>query len=154
MYLILLRKTLFLNMLIVDECQVRVRYAETDQMRVVYHGDYVQYLEIGRVELMRKLGATYREMEENGVMLPVLKLELKYIRPAKYDDLLTIQTIVKEMPNTRLRFHHQIFNEEKTLLTTGLVELVFVNIATGRPIVAPVHFVEKLSKFDLDLNKT
>ncbi|MCH8556048.1 MAG: acyl-CoA thioesterase [Schleiferiaceae bacterium] len=141
-------------MLIIDECQVRVRYAETDQMGVVYHGDYAQYFEIGRVELMRKLGSTYRKMEEDGVMLPVLKLELKYIRPAKYDDLLTIETVVKETPNTRLRFHHRIFNAEKTLLTTGLVELVFVNISTGRPIMAPVDFVERLSKFDLDLKKT
>ncbi len=120
--------------------QVRVRYAETDQMGVVYYGNYATYFEIGRVEALREMGASYRAMEESGVMLPVLDLKVKYIRPAKYDDLLTIKVTVPQMPNTRITFLYEITNEEGTLLTVGETTLVFVDMAKNRPVNIPEQF--------------
>lgn len=120
--------------------QVRVRYAETDQMGVVYYGNYATYFEIGRVEALREMGASYRAMEESGVMLPVLDLKVKYIRPAKYDDLLTIKVTVPQMPNTRITFLYEITNEEGTLLTVGETTLVFVDMAKNRPTAIPEPF--------------
>ncbi|NVK03326.1 MAG: acyl-CoA thioesterase [Flavobacteriia bacterium] len=119
------------------ETTVRVRYSETDQMGIVYYGNYAQYYEVGRVELLRHLGMSYRELEEEGTMLPVVKLECKYIRPAKYDDALRIVTTIDEMPSTRITFKHEIFNEENVLLNQGQVTLVFVDIKSGRPRKAP-----------------
>lgn len=123
--------------MVANETNVRVRYSETDQMGVVYYGNYAQYYEVGRVELLRQLGMSYRELEENGTMLPVLKLECKYIRPAKYDDNLKVVTKIEELPSTRIHFVHEIFNEEGTLLNVGSVSLVFVDMESGRPRQAP-----------------
>ncbi|WP_421753707.1 acyl-CoA thioesterase [Croceimicrobium sp.] len=120
----------------------RVRYAETDQMGVVYYGNYSQYFEIGRVEALRSLGLTYKEMEKRGIMLPVLKLEVKYLAPATYDDLIEIRTEIREMPNTRITFHHEIRNEEGKLLTIGMVQLVFVDIESRKPVLAPEYFLD------------
>lgn len=130
-----------------QQAQVRVRYAETDQMGVVYYGNYAQYFEIGRVEALRNLGTTYRQMEEEGIMLPVITLQCKYIRPAKYDDLLTIKTTIAKIPDTRIQFDHEIFNEAGTLLVKGFVELVFVNAKTMRPCAAPHGFVALFEKY-------
>lgn len=124
---------------------VRVRYSETDQMGVVYYGNYAQYYEVGRVELLRDLGMSYRRLEEEGTMLPVLQLECKYIRPAKYDDELKVVTKVTELPNTRIRFEHEIYNEEGTLLNIGAVSLVFVDIESGRPRKAPASVLSIFS---------
>lgn len=131
----------------VNEMSTRVRYAETDQMGIVYYGNYPQYFEIGRVEALRSLGLSYKKMEEAGIMLPVLKLEIKYIAPATYDDILEIKTEIKEWPSTRITFHHEIRNEEGKLLTLGTVQLVFVNIERNKPTRAPDYFLEKLSPF-------
>lgn len=120
---------------------VRVRYAETDQMGVVYYGNYPQFFEVGRVEALRQLGTTYRALEERGIMLPVLSLNVKYIRSATYDEKIEIVTIIKELPNTRISFQHEIYNEAGTLLTTGSVQLVFVDAETRRPRQAPEDFV-------------
>jgi len=128
--------------MIQKETQIRVRYAETDQMSIVYYGNYAQYFEVGRVELLRSLGTDYRQIEESGTMLPVLDLYVKYIRPAKYDDLLTIKTSVEEWPETRITFHHEIYNEQNTLLIKGRVTLVFVDIERNRPTRMP----EQLAK--------
>lgn len=125
----------------------RVRYAETDQMGVVYYGNYPQFFEIGRVEALRSLGLTYKEMEARGIMLPVLKLEVKYIAPATYDDLIEIRTEIREMPSTRITFQHEIRNEEGKLLTLGMVQLVFVNIETKRPVQAPEYFTDLLKPY-------
>ncbi|QTN39368.1 acyl-CoA thioesterase [Cryomorphaceae bacterium] len=116
-----------------NETQIRVRYSETDQMGVVYYGNYAQYFEVGRVELLRELGTSYRELEEAGTMLPVLELQLKYIRSAKYDDLLTVSTEIREWPDARITFHHEIRNEEGTLLNVGKVTLVFFDMERQRP---------------------
>ncbi|NVK26646.1 MAG: acyl-CoA thioesterase [Flavobacteriia bacterium] len=129
------------------ETSTRVRYSETDQMGVVYYGNYAQYYEVGRVELLRNLGMSYRELEEAGTMLPVLKLECKYIRPAKYDDLLRIVTTIEEMPSTRITFKHEIYNEQNVLLNIGLVSLVFVDIKSGRPQKAPQSVVDIFSPY-------
>jgi acyl-CoA thioester hydrolase len=111
----------------VAETQIRVRYAETDQMGVVYYGNYAQYFEVARAESIRVLGYTYREMEEAGVIMPVIELHCKYLRAANYDDLLTIKSTVKEMPaDHRIEFHQEVFNEKGKLLTVGRVVLYFM----------------------------
>lgn len=132
-----------------QKTQVRVRYAETDQMGVVYYGNYPQYFEVGRVEALRNVGMSYREMEANGIMLPVLNLQVKYIRPARYDDLLTITTRVPELPGTRIRFEHEVHNEEGTLLTLGQVELVFLDISRQKPVQAPESLLDMFRKHGL-----
>lgn len=121
---------------------LRVRYAETDQMGIVYYGNYPQYFEIARTEWLRALGYSYRDMEEQGVMLPVRDLQIRYRAPARYDDLLRVETWVQDKPVRRIRFEHKIFNESESLLTTGAVELVFVDLATGRPVQAPSYLLE------------
>lgn len=128
-----------------SETSLRVRYAETDQMAYVYYGNYPQYFEVARVETLRALGLSYKKIEDDGVMLPVLKLEIKYVAPAKYDDLLKIKTRIGEMPKTRITFEHEIYNEEGNLLTLGKVELVFVNIKTGKPCRAPESLLNALA---------
>ncbi len=127
------------------EFQVRVRYAETDQMGVVYHGNYAQYFEMGRVEWLRNLGVSYRWMEENGVMLPVVSLSMNYKKPARYDDLLTVRTIFKSQTSVKIEFDYEIVNEKGELLTIGNSVLVFVDMKTGRPVLPPEYITEKLS---------
>lgn len=127
--------------------QIRVRYSETDQMGVVYYGNYAAFYEVGRVEAMRKLGVSYRLMEESGIMMPVLELFTKYIRPAKYDDLLTITTYIKEVPTTRVRFDYEIHNEAGTLLNYGHTVLVFVDMVKNKPVMAPSAITDALKAF-------
>lgn len=124
--------------------KVRVRYAETDQMGVVYHGNYAQYFEIGRVEWLRSLGVLYKQMENLGVMLPVVSLTMNYKRPAKYDEELTIRTIFKECNGVKIEFDYEIYNEKNVLLTTAYSMLVFVDMKTGKPILPPEYIIEKL----------
>ena len=128
------------------EFNVRVRYAETDQMGVVYHGNYAQYFEMGRVEWLRNLGISYKWMEENGVMLPVVSLQMNYKKPARYDDLLRVKTILKSQTSVKIEFDYEIYNEQNDLLTTGYSMLVFVDMKTGRPIVPPSYVTEKISQ--------
>lgn len=129
------------------QTKVRVRYAETDQMGIVYYGIYTQYFEVGRVEALRELGMTYRQMEEDGTMLPVSRVELNYKKSAKYDDLLTVTSIIAKMPTARIAFDHEVRNQDGDLLTTGRVELVFVDSKTMRPKKAPKDFLERISPF-------
>jgi acyl-CoA thioester hydrolase len=115
----------------ITETQIRVRYAETDQMNVVYYGNYAQYFEVARAESIRNLGFTYKEMEAAGVIMPVVEMQTKFLRPAHYDDLLTIRTILRELPvDHRILFEHEVFNQEKKLLTLGKVILYFVKMGT------------------------
>ncbi len=127
-------------------CVLRVRYAETDQMGFVYYGNYPQYYEVARAEAMRDLGMTYKEMEEQGVVMPIAKMDIKYIRPARYDDLLTIKTTVPVMPSARMHFRYEVFNEEGTLLNVGNTILAFLSKETGRPCSAPKWFTERLEE--------
>lgn len=126
------------------DIQVRVRYAETDQMGVVYHGNYAQYFEMGRVEWLRNLGVSYKWMEDNDVMLPVVSLTMNYKKSARYDDLLTIRTILKKLSSVKIEFDYEIYNESNELLTTGNSVLVFVDMKTGRPTMAPKYVSEKV----------
>jgi acyl-CoA thioester hydrolase len=128
------------------EFNVRVRYAETDQMGVVYHGNYAQYFEMGRVEWLRNLGISYKWMEENGVMLPVVSLNINYKKPARYDDLLTVKTIFKSQTSVKIEFDYEIYNEKLELLTIASSTLVFVDMKTSRPTVPPEYVKEKLAK--------
>lgn len=131
----------------ISETSVRVRYAETDRMGYVYYGNYTQYYEIGRVEALRQLGTSYKEMEDNGIMLPVYTCNIKYIKPALYDDLLIIKTIIKELPTARISFDYEIYNQKNELLNTANTVLVFINTTTNKPCPAPDAFMEKLRKF-------
>jgi acyl-CoA thioester hydrolase len=131
----------------VSETTVRVRYAETDRMGYVYYGNYTQYFEVGRVEALRQLGTSYKEMEDNGVMLPVYTCNLKYLKPAFYDDLLIIKTTITELPRVKINFDYEIFNEKNELLTTGSTTLVFIAIVNKKPCLAPDSFMEKIKKF-------
>lgn len=127
------------------ETQIRVRYGETDQMAYVYYGNYAQYFEVARVEWLRSFGISYKKLEEQGIMLPVLKLEVNYHKPGKYDDLLTIKTTVKKKPSVRIEFHFEIYNEQKELLTTGFTSLVFIDMKRNRPTKGPESI---LNQFD------
>ena len=128
--------------------QVRVRYAETDQMNVVYYGNYAQYFEVGRVESIRQLGYTYKDMETSGVIMPVVELNVRYLRPATYDDLLTIKTTIRELPTDhRIEFHQEVFNEQGKLLTSGKVLLYFLELATRRKTNMPDILRKKLAPY-------
>lgn len=129
---------------------LRVRYAETDQMGVVYYGVYAQYFEVGRVESLRDLGIRYRALEEQGIMLPVRRLEVNFRAPARYDDWLTIETTVQEMPQTRILFAHRILNEANQVLCTGTVELIFVDALSRRPRMAPAEVLDALKPYFSD----
>ncbi|MEN9488234.1 MAG: hypothetical protein RL494_499 [Bacteroidota bacterium] len=122
--------------------KVRVRYAETDQMGVVYHGNYAQYFEMGRVEWLRNLGISYKWMEENGIMLPVVSLTMNYKKPARYDDELRVKTILKSQTSVKIEFDYEIYNQKDELLTTGNSVLVFVDMKTGRPTLPPEYVKE------------
>ncbi|MDM1521455.1 acyl-CoA thioesterase [Myroides odoratimimus] len=128
--------------------KVRVRYAETDKMGIVYHGNYAQYFEIGRVEWLRNLGISYKKMEELGVMLPVVSLTMNYKKSAFYDDDLTIRTIFKKLSSVKIEFDYELYNEKGDLLTTGNSVLVFVNMETGRPMAAPDYVVDKIQMLE------
>ena len=128
--------------------QVRVRYAETDQMGVVYHGNYAQYFEMGRVEWLRNLGVSYKWMEENGVMLPVVSLTMNYKKPARYDDLLTVITKFKSQSSVKVEFDCEIRNENDELLTTAHFILVFVDVKLGKPIAPPKHILELFNELE------
>ena len=130
----------------VSELKIRVRYGETDRMGYVYYGNYAEYFEVARVEALRSLGMNYKEMEDSGIMLPVYAFSIKYFKPAFYDDMLTIKTTIKEVPQARVTFHHEIHNEKGELLNTGEVTLVFINTKSNKPVGAPEDFLEKLKK--------
>jgi acyl-CoA thioester hydrolase len=127
---------------VIHEYQIRVRYAETDQMRYVYYGNYAQYFEVGRVEFLRSRGLSYKDLEAEGVMMPVVALNIKYKRPAKYDDLLMIRSQVAALTDKRVVFTQEVFSESDKLLTEGKVELAFIDSKTMRPINCPPHLRE------------
>ncbi len=128
----------------IDEIKIRVRYGETDQMGVVHHGNYVLYLEMGRIEWLRKLGVSYKSMEKNGVILPVVSLTINYKKPATYDDVLKIKTILKNKPTAKIEFDYEITNENNEIITTASTTLVFVDAKTNKPIKAPKYLLDIL----------
>lgn len=117
-------------------------------MGYLYYGRYADLYEIGRVEMLRSLGLTYREMEEvEGIMLPVKSLQMRFVRPAKYDDLLTIKTTLREMPDKDIVFYVEVFNEKNKIVNGGSVRLAFVEMATNKTVTAPAFLVEKLKPY-------
>ncbi len=131
-----------------NEVQIRVRYAETDQMGYVYYGNFAAYYEVARTEAFRSLGINYKEMEKEGVMMPVLEMKTKYMRPARYDDLLTVKMMLKSKPSgARILFEYEVYNEAKELLNTGHTMMVFVDMQSGRPIAVPGYIIEKLESY-------
>lgn len=132
----------------ITESKVRVRYAETDQMGVVYHSHYFQYFEVARAEAIRELGFTYADMEKMGTIMPVIEVQCRYLRPALYDDLLTVKVILKEMPvHHKIEFHQEVYNEKAELLVTGKVILYFMEATTMKRSVMPEKLQEKLQPF-------
>jgi acyl-CoA thioester hydrolase len=125
------------NRMIQHKIKIRVRYGETDRMGYVYYGNYATYFEVARVEGLRELGINYKDLEEDGVMLPVLEFKIKYYKPAYYDDELTIVSTVSKMPGVRIHFTYQTFNQKGDLLNEAETTLVFVDTKTQKPVSIP-----------------
>lgn len=132
----------------VHDTKIRVRYGETDQMGYLYYGNYAEYYEVGRVEALRTLGITYRDMEVKlQVMMPVMSLEMRFVRPALYDELLTVRTTIKEYPLRNIVFEMEIFNENNKLVNGGRVKLCFIDADTRRRIDTPAILLESLKSY-------
>ena len=132
----------------VTETQIRMHYALTDQMGVVYYGNYAQFYEIGRTEAIRQLGYTYKDIEAMGIIMPVVEMNSKFLRPAKYDDLITVKTTLREMPTGHaINFFFEIFNEEDKLLNAGNVILYFMEAITMKRAKMPADLEEKLKGY-------
>lgn len=132
----------------ITETQIRMHYALTDQMGVVYYGNYAQFYEIGRTEAIRQLGYTYKDIEAMGIIMPVVEMNSKFLRPAKYDDLITVKTTLRELPTGHaINFFFEIFNEEDKLLNAGNVILYFMEAVTMKRAKMPTELEEKLKGY-------
>lgn len=131
----------------IAETKLRVRYGETDQMGVVYHGNYALYFEIARTESLRQIDVTYRELEESGIMMPVVNLNINFKKPARYDDLLTIKAIFKTMPTVKSIVDYEVYNEQEELLCTGQTTLVFVDMKTNKVTKCPEMLLAKFATY-------
>jgi acyl-CoA thioester hydrolase len=129
------------------QSEIRVRYAETDQMGFVYYGAYAAYFEVGRVEALRNLGITYKSMEDSGILMPVVQYSVKYIKPARYDDLLMLDTCITQYQGARIRFDYQIKNQAMELLNEAFTELVFLSAENMKPVKSPEILRESLKPF-------
>jgi acyl-CoA thioester hydrolase len=127
--------------------KLRVRYGETDQMGYMYYGNYAEFFEVGRVEMLRSLGLTYRWMEETGIMMPVLELKCRYLKPALYDEELSIKVTMEKMPGVKIHFKYELFNERQDLIHVGETLLAFINMNTSRPSLPPQQFLDKLKPY-------
>ncbi|MBT3301136.1 MAG: acyl-CoA thioesterase [Bacteroidetes bacterium] len=126
---------------------VRVLYADTDVMGVVYYGNYPKFYEIGRTEMIRSLGMPYADLERTGIIMPVRDMTCNYIKSAHYDQVLTIRTRIEEIPKARMKFFYEIYNENKELVHTGETTLVFLDMKTNRPVRAPELLIKKLKPY-------
>ena len=129
-----------------SKTKVRVRYSETDMMGYCYYGNYATYFEVARVEAIRQLGFSYRKMEDDGIALPVLEFSIKYFKPAFYDDELTIETTITELPKARIHFDYKTFNTDGVLLNEAQTSLVFINNESMKPCMAPANFLKGIEK--------
>ena len=129
------------------ETSLRVRYGETDKMNYSYYGNYALYYEVGRTEMMRELGMSYKELEDKNVMLPVLDLHVDYKKPASYDELITIKTFIKKKPTVKIKFDYEIYNESGELINKGYTTLVFVDMIKNKPIRMPEVFNKIISPY-------
>jgi acyl-CoA thioester hydrolase len=132
--------------MIVSETKIRVYYEDTDQMGVVYYGNYARYYEIGRTEMIRELGFTYKEMEALNIMLPAHSLKVNYLKPARYDELLTVRTIIESIPKVKFPIKTEIYNESGELINYGETVLAFFNSKTQKPCPAPKYFVDEMTR--------
>ncbi|SDR83183.1 acyl-CoA thioesterase [Winogradskyella sediminis] len=132
-----------------NETSIRVRYGETDQMGVVYHGNYATYFEVGRTEWLREFGLSYRGMEADGIMLPVVSLSINYKNSARYDDVLKVKTTLKKMPTASIEFEYELRNESGVLLATGSTILAFIDVDKNRPTRCPKYLLDKLRNYSL-----
>ncbi|MFC2151051.1 acyl-CoA thioesterase [Bacteroidota bacterium] len=128
------------------ETKTRIRYGETDRMGYAHHANYPLYFEEGRMELLRSLDLNYKDLEDSGIILPVISINTKFLSPVYYDDVLTIMTILKEIPRTRLKFYYEVLNQNKKLVTRADVVLAFVDSETRKPMMAPEIFIKQLKK--------
>ncbi len=133
--------------MLIHSTKIRVRYGETDQMGYMYYGNYAQFYEVGRVELLRSLGMTYESMEASGIMMPVLELKCKYIKPALYDQEITVKVIIEKMPGIRIHFNYELYNEQEELINIGETTLVFVDMAKNKPCLPSEEFLNKVKPF-------
>ena len=124
--------------------KTRIRYSETDQMGVVYHGNYAQFFELGRTEWLRSLGVTYKDMEMSGIMLPVISIQFHFIKSALYDDILTIHTFLKKKTMVKIEFDYEIKNQNDELICTGNSVLAFMNSKTMKPTRCPDYLLKGL----------
>jgi acyl-CoA thioester hydrolase len=130
------------------ETQIRIHYALTDQMGVVYHGHYAQFYEIGRAEWLRTLNYSYKDVEAMGVIMPVVDIHSRFLRPARYEDLITVKTVLRELPlHHKIVFHHEIYNQHDDLLNTGDVTLYFMEAKTMKRCEMPAVLKEKVAPY-------
>ncbi len=127
-----------------NEYKLRVRYGETDQMGVVYYGNYAQYFEVGRTEWLRDFGITYKQMEADGFLLPVISLKVKYVKSARYDDVLTVKTSLVKIPSVTIEFNYEIYNEAGEILVEGNTVLAFIDVNRNRPTRCPSYLLDEL----------
>lgn len=126
---------------------VRVRYADTDQMGFVYHGNFLIYYEVARTESLRNLGIAYKDLEAAGVMMPVFDFYCKFFKPARYDDVLTIKVLIPQFPGVKIHFNYEIYNQHQELINTGHTILVFLNKETERPVRMPENMKKVLDPY-------
>ena len=127
--------------------KIRVRYGETDQMGYMYYGNYAEFYEVGRVEMLRSLGLTYSGMEASGIMMPVLEMKCKFLKPARYDEEISVKVIMDKMPGVKIHFRYELHNEKMELIHTAETLLVFVNMLTNRPCLPSQEFLDKLKPY-------
>ncbi|WP_257669871.1 acyl-CoA thioesterase [Parapedobacter tibetensis] len=129
------------------ETKVRVRYAETDQMGYVYYGNYAAYYEVGRAEMLRSLGLSYKSFEAGGIMMPVMELHSKFLKPARYDEEITVKVYLKKKPSIKIQFEYELFNSDGDLINTGDTKLVFIDMKRNKPCMPPDYFMDRLQRY-------
>lgn len=130
-----------------SEVVLRVRYAETDQMGYCYYGNYAMYYEVARVECLRKIGVSYKKLEEQDYLLPVLDFNIKYLKPAYYDDEITIKCSIKNIPKVRIKFDYESFNQKKEMINFGTTTLVFLDKLSKKPVNCPKSLLDKINQY-------
>ncbi len=133
--------------MITSENVIQVRYDEVDKMGYVYHGNYARYYHISRTELLRKVGISDRELESQNIILPVIEMNIRYLKPVYYDDFITIKTKLLELPETRMKFQHEVINQHNELLNIANSTLVFVDSNTRKPMIVPEIILNKLELY-------
>ena len=133
--------------MITSENKIRVRYDEVDKMGYVYHGNYARYYHISRTELFRMLGLSDKELENQNIIMPVIEMAIKYLKPIFYDDVITIETSIKELPTSRMEFTHKVFNTKHEIINEASSTLVFVDLNTRKPLRVPEIILNKIKSY-------